>query len=94
MEAAEGTARRFELLISERLLGEVRDVLLRPKMRRYLPERAVSTYLERLREVATVAEDPTAHFSVATDDLDDDYLVALAASKGPAENLPSLGAAS
>ena len=94
MEAAEGTARRFELLISERLLGEVRDVLLRPKMRRYLPERAVSTYLERLREVATVAEDPTAHFSVATNDLDDDYLVALAASKGPAENLPSLGAAS
>lgn len=95
MEAAEGEARRFELLVSERLLGEVKDVLWRPKMRRYLPERAVSTYLERLREAATVVEDPTAGFSGATADPDDDYLVALAAApKGLAEDLPDSGAAS
>lgn len=78
LEAAEGEARRFELAVSKRLLAEVGDALSRPKMRRYLPERAVPIYLERLRAAATVTDDPAiALFEGATLDRDDDHLVAL-----------------
>lgn len=78
MEAAEEG--RFELVVSNHLLGEVCDVLGRPKMRRYFPEGAMPIYLERLRSAATLAEDPTAGVARGTTpDPNDDYLVALTA---------------
>ena len=74
---------RFELVVSDRLLEEVRDVLGRPKMRRYLPEGAVMTYLDRLRFAAALVSDPEPDvFIGATPDPDDDYLVALATASG------------
>ncbi len=71
------------MVASNRLLEEVRDVLGRPKMRRYFPEGAVPVYLERLLAVAALAEDPTTSIARGvTPDPNDDYLVALASSGG------------
>lgn len=75
LEAAEDGL--YELVASERLLDEVRDVLARQKFRRYLPVEAVSVYLERLRSSVTLLgeiEDDAGY----TRDPDDDYLIALA----------------
>lgn len=72
---------RYELVISELLLEEVRGVLGREKFRRYFPEEAVPVYLERVRSASTRvsgSEDDTKY----TEDPDDDYLVALALSSG------------
>lgn len=82
MRAAE--AGRYELIVSDDLLEEVENVLLRPKFRRYLPEEDVPAYLERLRLMSrsalgspgsTIAMDESA--AVTTEDPDDDYLVVL-----------------
>ena len=51
-------------------------------MRRYFPEGAVPTYLDRLRFAAVLVEDPAEVSAGATPDPDDDYLVALAALVG------------
>lgn len=78
LEAAEEG--RFELIVSNRVLEEVRDVLGRPKMRRYLPHEAVPVYLQRLRSTAALVADSMAgSVRGATTDPDDDYLVALVA---------------
>ena len=74
LEAAEKG--RFELIVSEHLLEEVRDVLGRPKMRRYLTEAKVPFYLDWIGSIATVLEDPP-HTGFAPTDLadpNDDYL--------------------
>lgn len=64
------------MVVSEHLLEEVRDVLSRQKMRRYLPGSEVPVYLDRLRVVARVAEDAPSGAG-STSDRDDDYLVGL-----------------
>lgn len=69
----------FEVLVSERLLGELTDTLLRPKIRRYsTPEEAMS-FVVLLRLVGTMRPDPPLEAGL-TPDPEDDYLVSLARS--------------
>ncbi len=42
----------YDLVASEDLLEEARDVLERPRMRRYVPESPVPEYIARVRAVA------------------------------------------
>jgi predicted nucleic acid-binding protein len=52
---------RYELVVSERLLEELRGVLMRRKFRRYLPGDVVPAYLDRLRALATLAQQGTVY---------------------------------
>ena len=66
----------FELVVSERLLSELHDVLMRPWFRRHMTEREVEN-LEDLREKGINAEEGEIRRMVPGDPKDD-YLVALA----------------
>lgn len=66
-------------MVSETLLAELEDVLLRPKFRRYLAEDEALGYVERFRRLAAMVPDPEAAPGL-TPDPKDDYLVALARS--------------
>lgn len=68
---------RIEVLASPLLLAELEHVLRRPKFRRYVDERGVREYVERVERHATVVDDPPDAPQV-TRDAKDDYLVALA----------------
>lgn len=46
--------------MSEALLGELENVLLRPGFRRYLAENETPEYSRRLEHLATIAPDPRA----------------------------------
>lgn len=67
---------RFELILSERLLGELSEVLMRPRFRRYATEEEVEDLLFGLREKGIFFEDIEAERLVPNDPKDD-YLVAL-----------------
>lgn len=69
--------RAFELVVSERLLAELRDVLLRTRFRRYMPEEEVEDLVSGLREVGTIVEEGEIG-RIVPEDPKDDYLVALA----------------
>jgi putative PIN family toxin of toxin-antitoxin system len=66
--------------VSESLIEEVRDVLLRPKFRKYLPEEAIPPAIRRIVDAATLAEE--GEVEPILDDPKDDYLVALALASG------------
>lgn len=70
---------RFELIVSPKLLEELRRVLERPKFRQYATQQESLAYVEGLRRLATVVDDPRVTRGV-TRDPSDDYLVALAQS--------------
>lgn len=67
----------FTLVASPVLLRELREVLLRPKFRRYLSEAQALDLVGELGREAVLAVDPPDPPSV-TPDPKDDYLVALA----------------
>jgi putative PIN family toxin of toxin-antitoxin system len=67
----------FELIVSPRLLNELRTALQRPKFRRYVTADEVEAYWSLLEQRATVVVDPEPH-SRLTPDPGDDYLVSLA----------------
>ena len=71
----------FEMVVSEALLGELGNVLLRPKFRRYLTEDEALKYVSRFRSLAMMVSDPEVAPGL-TPDPKDDYLVALARSSG------------
>jgi putative PIN family toxin of toxin-antitoxin system len=71
------TQGRFELVVSALLLGELRDVLARPRFRRWVSESTVAEYVAGLEDGAMVIEDPPALVGLSPDP-DDDYLIALA----------------
>lgn len=75
---------RFEMVVSEALLGELEDVLLRPKFRRYLTEDEALEYVSRFRNLAAMIPDPEVASGLPglTPNPKDDYLVALARSSG------------
>lgn len=70
--------RPFELVICERLLGEVRSVLIeRPRMRKWISLETAARYITTLTAVADVVPDP-ASGPALTRDPDDDYVIHLA----------------
>jgi len=71
----------FELVVSERLLSELHDVLMRPRFRRHMTEREVENLVEDLREKGINAEEGEIRRMVPGDPKDD-YLVALACVSG------------
>jgi uncharacterized protein len=72
---------RFTLVTSERMLEELNLVLERPQLASRLQAEHVGVFLEAVRGVADLVEDPS-DVPVVTRDRDDDYVVALAVASG------------
>jgi putative PIN family toxin of toxin-antitoxin system len=69
---------RFELVICDRLLGEVRSVLTeRPRIRKWISVDAAELYVTTVATAADLRPDP-APGPALTRDPDDDYLIHLA----------------
>lgn len=68
--------RKFQLVVSPKLLDELEQVLLRPRFRRYISDNAARVYVARVRALASLVADPPAQPGL-TPDPKDDYLVAL-----------------
>jgi len=68
---------RFELVVSPKLLNELRAALLRPKFRKYVTEEEVGAYLNLLEHGASTVIDPEPRPRL-TPDPGDDYLITLA----------------
>lgn len=64
------------VVICPALLGEVEDVLDRPRLRKRVDRGLAQLYMATIRRVADVVADP-APIEATTRDSDDDYLVAL-----------------
>jgi putative PIN family toxin of toxin-antitoxin system len=78
---------RFELAICPMLLSELRDVLARPKLARWVDQQDAAAYLSGLEKSATMLDDPAVSERISPDP-DDDYLVFLA-RQGEADFLVS-----
>ena len=68
----------FELIVSPMLLAELQEVLLRDRFRRYVSPAEVDAYVELVRSLAVVHDDPECSEAPLSADPDDDFLVALA----------------
>ena len=64
------------------LLDELSAVLARPKFRRYLSTEGALRFVEVIRELADVEDDPPESDEPSTDAPDDDFLVVLAEAVG------------
>jgi len=72
---------RYELVLSNLVLEELKRVLMRPKFRRYVPEEAVGFYLTRVVRAAhmIVEQSPSTERRLErSPDPKDDYLIDLA----------------
>ncbi len=78
---AEARTGNLELIVSSLLLGELEEVLRRPKFRRYVDLDTVGDYIDVLRRDCALAQDPTGPPPLRSADPDDDYLIALAHSE-------------
>jgi len=67
----------LDLIVSPKLLAELRTVLLRPKFSRYVTVDEANAYLNLIEQTATVVPDPPP-LPGASPDPGDDYLIALA----------------
>lgn len=72
---------RFELIVSPALLEELREVLARPKFRRWVSIETAAEFIDGLEGAALLIDDPPTEAG-ASPDPDDDYLIALARSSG------------
>lgn len=70
----------FELIVSPRLLDELRRVLAYPKISRRIPPDDAALLLRWVAEQAVAVRDPEEDPPVRSMDPGDDYLIALAAS--------------
>ena len=68
---------RFELIASPTLLAELRDVLDRPRFRRWVSTATATDFIDGLAEDAVLSDDPPPQPGLSPDP-DDDYLIALA----------------
>jgi len=68
----------FELIVSQLLLAELREVLGRPKFRRYVSEAEIDAYVELIRREGLVVDDPPPSAEPVSVDPDDEYLIDLA----------------
>ncbi len=75
------TQGRFDLIVSPELLGELRDVLARPRLRRWVSEAVAAEYVDGLTDGALLIDDPPAQPGLSPDP-DDDYLIMLARAAG------------
>ena len=75
------TQGRFDLIVSPQLLGELRDVLAKPKLSRWDSDPAAAEYVEGLTDAALLIDDPPAQPGLSPDP-DDDYLITLARAAG------------
>ena len=73
--------------MSPALLGELRDVLARPKFRHWVSVPTATEYVDGLTDAALVIDDPPALPGLSPDP-DDDYLITLARA-GDADYLVS-----
>lgn len=71
----------FDVIVSERLLGELARVLSREKFRRYVSLRRVDRYVAGLRAEGVFVDDPDT-VPRLTPDPKDDYLFGLASAAG------------
>lgn len=71
------TQGRFDLVVSPALLGELRDVMTRPKFRRWVSAATTAEYIDGLTDAAVIIDDPPAQPGLSPDP-DDDYLLTLA----------------
>ena len=67
----------FELVVSERLLAELRRALAYPKLRAHVSGEEADAFVELLRGAAVMAADPASPPRISRDS-GDDYLLALA----------------
>jgi uncharacterized protein len=67
----------YELVVSDKLLAELKRVLLRPKFRKYLSEAEAVEYVDLFHRLATAVPDPPEVHGL-TPDPGDGYLVNLA----------------
>jgi putative PIN family toxin of toxin-antitoxin system len=72
---------RFELVASPALIDELRDVLDRPKFRRWISAAVAREFVDGLADDALLLDDPPERPGVSPDP-DDDYLIALARAAG------------
>jgi predicted nucleic acid-binding protein len=70
-------AGRFELVVSDKLLGEVEGALA--ELRARVSRDVAGAFVEILRTHAEVTPDPIEPPAIRSSDPDDDYLIALAA---------------
>jgi putative PIN family toxin of toxin-antitoxin system len=70
----------FELVLCPHLLDELHGVLLREKFRRYVSDDEVEAFVQLLRNLGVVLDDPDP-IPPLSPDPDDDYLLALAAQE-------------
>lgn len=71
----------FELIVSHRLLAELRRALAYPKVARLVPPADADAFTAWLGRAAELATDPHDPPPVRSEDHADDYLVALAAAE-------------
>jgi putative PIN family toxin of toxin-antitoxin system len=69
---------RFELVVSELLLAELKRTFAYPRLRKRIPPEKAAAFLNWARDHASIAEDPASPPPVGSRDPDDDYLLALA----------------
>ena len=74
----------FDLIVSQKLLGELEAVLRREKFRRYLELDAVGASIRLLREDGELVADPAGPPPVRCADPGDDYLISLAHARNAA----------
>lgn len=70
----------FELVISEKVIGELERVFAYPKIRSNIPLKESREFIDLLRR-GQVAEDPAGQPPVKSPDPADDYLIALASTE-------------
>lgn len=68
---------KFDLIVSPTLLEELREVLARPRFRRWVSPETAAEFTNGLEDAALLIDDPAPQAG-ASPDPDDDYLIALA----------------
>jgi putative PIN family toxin of toxin-antitoxin system len=72
---------RFELVVSELLLAELKRTFAYPKLRKRIAPEKADAFTNWVRDHGTIAEDPARPPPVSSRDPDDDYLLALAVDR-------------
>jgi uncharacterized protein len=73
---------QFELIVSDKLIAELKRTLAYPKLRQRIPAEKAASLVNCVRDPGTLAEDPTTPPAVGSRDPGDDYLLALAIGRG------------